>query len=230
MRVNSFGTRAYTYRVINGPNEFPVSLQTARSYLKIKTSVDDPLINLLISQATDFAEKFTGRDFITRSYQTFRDFFPNWCDSEGYYRCGDIPGLSGSISTINGNLGFEIRRSQLISVTEISYLRNSIPVVVDPAIFYNTLENDYSEILTNPNQTWPEDVDRRLQSITITFTCGFASSALDLPPWIKEGMLQHIALMYENRGDCMEGGSSKCLQFLPATAKGIYLQNRIQNL
>ena len=232
MRVNSFGTRAYTYRQTSVPSEFPISLQRVRSYLKLKSSADDDLLNILIAQATDFAEKFTRRVFISRNFETFRDFFPQYCNSEGYYLCGDIPGWGSSISTVGSNLGFEIRVSPLESITSIAYLKENVSTLVDPSIYYSTRENDYSEILTLPNQVWPQDADKRLQAITISFIVGYGINETAVPIWVKEGILQHIAFMYENRGDCVDSssGNCDCLNFLPATSKAIYLQNKIHSL
>ena len=228
MRFNNGGTRAYTYRVTVPPTVSPVTLATAKSYLKVTSTSDDALIQTLIDAATGFAEGFTRRDFITRTYETFRDFFPNWCDSEGYYACGNFPVFtSNTITSFTGHIGFELRRSPLQSVTSVQYLLDNVLTPVISTVFYNTLETDYSEVLTLNNQNWPENADVRLQAITITFITGFGDAAADMPAWVTEGILQHVANMYEDRGDCSE---CDCKNLLPTTARALYLQNRIINL
>ena len=231
-QFNPGGTRDYTYRVSIPPTQLPIDLATVKSYLKVSTSADDALINILIRSATDFAEGYTKRDFITRTYQTFRDFFPRWCNSEGYYSCGSVPGFFGNLSavTVGGNVGFEIERSPLQTVTSIQYLVDNVLTTVPTTTFYNTIEEDYSEILTLEDQLWPDNADRRLQTITITFVCGLGDKASDLPDWIATGLLQHIAMMYENRGDCIDTTGVNTAQFLPVTARLIYQQNRILNI
>ena len=234
-QLNVGGTRDYTYRVTVPPTQLPIDLATVKNYLKISTSADDALIDILIRSATDFAEEYTKRNFITRTYETFRDFFPRWCDSEGYYPCGNIPGFFGNLSAITtgGNVGFEIERSPLQSVTSIQYRVSNVLTPVVSTVFYNTIEEDYSEILTLDDQLWPDNADRRLQTITITFVCGFGATASDLPPWITTGLLQHIAMMYENRGDCIDAGrtaGASAAQFLPVTARAIYQQHRILDI
>lgn len=230
MRLAPPQSRAYTYRVISTAPTEPeaVSLATAKAYLKVTTDADNGLIEIFLFAAIDFAEKFTGRDFITREYETFRDFFSNTI-SEGYYTFGGNPALGTLfLDTNNGNVGFEIRRSPLQSIESIEYLKDGVltPVTTE---FYNTLETDYSEVLTVENARWPEDADRRLQAITITFKTGFGAADTDMPAWVTEGVLQHVANMYTNRGDCGGCGDTSGM-LLPLTAKLLYLQNRIENL
>lgn len=226
MRMAPAQHRAYSYTVTVPPDGLPVSLTKVKSYLKNPPTTDNDLINLLIRSATEYAEQFTRRDFITRTYETFRDFFPGV--SEGYYQFGENPSF-GNFSFNGGNIGFEIRRSKLQSIEKIEYFVNSALTPVDSAIFYNTIETDYSEVLTLDSNEWPTNADRRLQAIVITFKCGFGDDDTKMPPWVAEGILQHVAEMYANRGDCSELGDKSGL-FLPATARLLYLQNRIENL
>lgn len=217
--------RAYTYKVTEAPSVLAVSLATFKSHIKKTTSDEDALLTIYLNAAIDYCEKFTRRDLITRTYITFRDFFPGI--SEGYYRFGGVPSL-GSISTGGGNIGFEIRRSPLQSVESIKYLKVTVLTTVATTVFYNTVEEDYSEILTNDASSWPEDADRQLQAVQIEFKSGFGDAESDVPPWATEGILLHATQMSQDRGDCScEGGVKKSL---PSIANTIYLQNRIENL
>lgn len=232
MRFNPGGTRAYTYRVTVEPATLPIELATVKSYLKIPAAntLDDDILLVLMGAATDFAEEFTRRDFITRTYQTFRDYFPRWCNSEGYYACGRVPTFYGNLTSnvVGGNMGFELKRSPLQTVISIEYLVDNVITTVPDTTYYNTIENDFSEVLTLDNQVWPDNADRRLQSIIITFTAGFGDTPADMPDWLTTALLQHIAMMYENRGDCVDAsGGCACSQFLPITARAIYQQHRI---
>lgn len=231
MRIAPFDRRAYTYRIKTAPANLAVSLQTTKIHLKKTTSDEDAIITVYLKSAIDYAEQFTKRDFITRTYITLRDFFPGL--SEGYYQFGELPSLgSGSLSSAGGNIGFELRRSPLQSVTGINYFVLGTLAPVASNIFYNTIEHDYSEVLTNDGFEWPENADRRLQVIEIEFLTGFgdgdATSEPDTPPWAIEGILLHTAQLYRNRGDCSCEAGVK--QHLPASVRALYLQNRIENL
>lgn len=209
--MHSHQHRAWTYTVTDPPGTLAVSLDDVKEALKITSGSQDDLITSFINAAINYAEQFTRRDFITRTYETFRDDFPR-------SRC-QYP----------GNIGFELRRSKLQEIEKIEYFVAGVLTLVSASIYYNTIETDYSEVLTLQNNTWPTDVDVRLQAIKITFKTGFGDADTDMPPWIKEGVFQHVANMYANRGDCSDAVSSASL-FLPATARLLYLQNRIENL
>ena len=211
--------RAYTYKVKTGPADLAVSLDTLKSHLKITLSSEDALLTLYLKSAIDYCEKFSRRDLITRTYTTFRDFFPGI--SEGYYRFGNIP-------PGGGNTGFEIRRSPFQEVTSIKYLKDGTLTTVNASVFYNTVEDDYSEILTNDGSSWPTDADRQLQTIQIEFKSGFGDADGDVPHWDTEGILQHATQMYKDRGDC--SCDSGIESTLPNIARTLYLQNRIENL
>ena len=72
----------------------------------------------------------------------------------------------------------------------------------------------------------PEDTAVRMQAVTITFDCGFGTEA-NVPAEIKEAILLHATAMQSNRGDCDD---ASCANAVPAIAKAIYLQNRIENM
>lgn len=217
--------RAYTYKITVAPVNLAVSLATFKLHIKKTTSDEDVILTIYLKSAIDYCERFTRRDLITRTYITFRDFFPGI--SEGYYRFGEVPSL-GSLSTGGGNIGFEIRRSPLQSVVSIKYLVLTVLTTVATTIFYNTVEEDYSEILTNDASCWPTNADRQLQTIQIEFKSGFGDDDADVPPWATEGILLHATQMYKDRGDCScDSGLKKSL---PLTANALYLQNRIENL
>lgn len=217
--------RDYTYKVTTQPTVLAVSLITAKSHLKVTGATEDALITLYINAAIDFCEKITRRDLITRTYTTFRDFFPSPIQNEGFYPSGVLPSIGvGGISSIGANIGFEIRKSPLQSIESIKHLVSGSLVTLDSGIFYNTLEEDYSEVLTVQSKDWPTNTDQRLQSIEISFKSGFGDKECDIPQSYKIAILQHLTALYSNRGDCMDEGS------IPPAAKSFYLQNRIENL
>lgn len=210
-----FHGRAFTYQVISGPAVLAVSLSTFRDHSKTGAAVSDSLLTLYLQAAIKYGEQLTRRDFINRTYKTFRDFFPG---NEVF----NINSLANS-----GNVGFEIRRSKLQSVNSVKYLKDNVLTTVATSVFYNTFENDYSKILTLNNQVWPTDADNRLQAIEIEFVAGFGVDDTFIPDCIKEAILLHATQMLQNKGDCDDLNVKNTV---PAAAKVIYLQNRIENL
>ena len=228
--------RAYTYKVTVQPAELPIPLEVFKEFLKIDAgdTSQDELLTLFLGAATAYAEKLTKRCFIERTIDTFRDFFPSAYQNEGYYPFGDVPfGVSG-ISSSCENIGYEIRRSPLVSITEIKYtdFENAVQTVPN-TVYYNTSEEDYSEVVTLPGQEWPGDALRKMQNISITFVCGLSPDAATFQiehPNLFNAIMMHAVAMYENRGDCASDSCGACAMTAPAGAQGIYLQCQIINI
>ena len=115
----------------------------------------------------------------------------------------------------------------------LNQLKNENKIKVPNDKISNGLSvNDYSELLLADGQRWPTDIDNRLQAIEIEFKAGLgddADAVYAKAPWVKSGVLAHVANMYANRGDCGDCGDSSGA-YLPKVARHLYLQNRIENL
>lgn len=234
MRLAPPQSRAYTYKVTVPPAELPVSLEEFKQHINISHDLTDALLTTYLGAATEFAERYTGRCIIVRTINTFRDFFPSACQNEGYYSYGEIPtGANTAIYSQGGNVGFEIRKSPLVAVNEISYIDTSAAsVIVDTSIYYATFEADYSEVLNNEGFDWPENVARRMQAITIDFDCGLFPDQASVEACWKVAIMEHAASIWADRGDCGGGScsASDCGKLLPAAAKAFYEQKRIRNI
>ena len=213
--------RAFTYKVTVPPANLAVSLDTFKLHIKATSLENDTLLTLYLQAAITYCEQFTRRDLITRTYETFRDVFPGF---RGY----EPPFVNAAITT--GNIGFEIRRSPLQSIEKIEYLVSAVLTLVDDTIYYNTVETDYSEVLTLEGNSWPTDSDNRLQAIKITFKTGFGDDETDIPDQFQEAIMAHAAQMWANRGDCDISSSADVKAAVPPASRIIYMQNRIENL
>lgn len=215
--------RSYSYDLIVKPLIQPISLDLAKEYLNIRiadTSKDN-LISLFIEAATQYAENLTRKDFIARTYRTFRDFFT---EGAGIFFGQNFPGENYY------NIGWLLRRSPLISVESVSYLVGGITTLIANTVYYNTLEKNYSSIVLNEGQVWPSDKDRTMQSVIIDFRVGFGELQADIPAEIQNAILQIVSALYNNRGDCSQSGACDCATLAPIGAKSILMQNRIETL
>jgi uncharacterized phiE125 gp8 family phage protein len=201
---------AWPYIVTVAPTTLPLTINEVKEHLRLDLTdkTQDALLKVLIRAATDYAEKYTKKDLITRTYETFRDSFDD---------------------------SLEIRRSPLQSVTTVEYLKNGVFVTVSTDIYFATNSNTFAHLALKVNQVWPSDVDLQEQSVKITFKSGYGNNLSSAPDALREGILQHIAAMYENRGDCNEGRVSggsigNAQKFLPIDAQLIYDQFRIRSL
>lgn len=200
--------KAWPYIVTVPPASLPLTLTEVKTHLRIDLAdnSEDTYLTALIKTVTNYAEKFTKRDFITRTYATYRDSF---CDS------------------------LEIRRSLLQSITSVEYLKDDVLTLVSTDIYFATQSTTFSTLRLKENQLWPTDLDNQDQAVKIIFTAGYGNDS-DVPEDLKTAMLNHIASLYENRGDCDDrvSGStfSSAQAFLPVDTHLIYSMNAILTL
>jgi hypothetical protein len=115
-----------------------------------------------------------------------------------------------------------MRRSPFKSLTAFEYLVDGTFTAVDSTLYYTTQEPDYSRILLKDQATYPTDKDIQLQSIRIDFVAGYETTSSDLSnnhPELYLAILNHIAALYENRGDC---DLASVASSLPNTSKLLY--------
>jgi uncharacterized phiE125 gp8 family phage protein len=126
----------------------PIDLATAKAYLKVTSTSDDTLIQILIDAVTQWGEKYTTRDFRAKTWELFIDAFAD---------------------------RIEMRRSPVDTIDTVTRLVLGTPTAVAAAVFYLKKGTQFSEVLLNDGQEWPTDVDEREQAIEIEFsTVAFA--------------------------------------------------------
>lgn len=199
-------SKAFTYKVTVPPVNKAIDLTLLKEWLRISASdtSQDSVLNLIIDVVTEQAECITKRDFIERTYLTFRDEFPSELTQ-----------------------GFLIRRSKLQDVLSIKYFKDNILTTFDESPLQKTgftEENDFSTIFINEDECFPDDADNRPQVIQIEFTAGYGLLATDIPAKLRGALLQHAANFFENRGDC---SGDACVKAIPSVSKEIYSQHRI---
>jgi len=152
----------------------PVDLAEMKSYLKIPTSVtlDDDLLSTLIDIATDYAEKYTGRDVRANRWTLFLDEFPSRI-------C--------------------LRRDRVNKIISITRLVSTVATAVTASTYYIKRATQVSEILLMDGEDWPTDQDIIEHSIEVLFQT--EANPLH-QEGILGGIFKHVAFMYENRGDC----------------------------
>lgn len=196
-----------------------VSLADVKSWLKNPPSIESDKIEALIESATLTGEKISKRDFVNKTYKTFRDSFSDYPNSYGNY-AALVPDYSrpADLSEI------ELKKSKLQSVSSVKYFKDEVLTTVDDSVYYETEEYDYSRIALVDGQSWPSDVDNRLQAVVIEFVSGYGVDDEAVPADIKTAIKQHVANAFVNRGDCSDS------KWLPSGAEGVYRNNRIENI
>jgi len=154
----------------------PVSLSEVKTHLRIDTTDYDNILTPLIKTARNLAESYTGRDFINKTWELYLDCFKN---------------------------GLEIEKTKLQSITSIQYLLNNTLTTFDSSKYYLTKSSNYSQIFLKENESFPS-FDNIKQAIKITFISGYGATSSDIPQGLKNALLNHIAYLFENAGDCSD--------------------------
>lgn len=186
--------KKHLYRITTPPIELPVSLEEVKKHLglTITTSDQDDVINLLIGAAVEFAECYTSIDFIKRDYETLRDYFEN---------------------------SIKVERFKLNSVSSVEYLdKDNAWIIIDAGDYYKSDNGGFDNINIDCFKCWPMDKSCRESSIRIRFNSGLYDDAASVDPSVKTALLNHIAAMFTDRGDCGCDPES-CL---PCTSKLLY--------
>lgn len=188
----------YTYELVTEPAAKPLTLTQVKEHLRIDVTdtTDDDYLNVLIDVATDYAEKYTKRDFITRTWRTYRDCFPY----VNNYNCSGYDSV------------FVLRKAPVQSITSVEYLdSDNNTQAFDSSNYYIPKTNRFTQIVLDKNKSWPSDISDRKQSVIITFVSGYGDADTDVPDSLKQAMLLMIANLYTNRGDCSLDNCNACL-------------------
>jgi len=126
------------------PSAF-VSLDQAKSHLRVDHNQDDQQIAELVKAAIEKAEEYTNRSFAQQSWRTGYNFW---------------------------QAIFEMPRAPLVSVESINYIDTDGQWQVVPDTVYRVLTDPFPGLVVlAENQSWPDKQDA-LQTITIEYTSG----------------------------------------------------------
>jgi uncharacterized phiE125 gp8 family phage protein len=170
----------FRYQLIGGPSEEPITLEEAKTFLRVDFDEDDDLIASLITMARKTVEHRTRRALIT---QTWTLTLPCWpCDSViriekppvqsiGHVKFYDTTGVQQTISSSN------------------------YQVIAKP--------DSPGRVIPISGYSWPGLYDRE-EAIEVEFTTGYGG-VTDVPEEAKQAMNLLIAERYENREPTVVG-------------------------
>lgn len=201
-------SKPYYYNQTVAPVGQIVTLDTLKQHLNITTSDDDALLSIYLDTATNYAESFTRRDYLVRTYETLRDYW-DYSNKYGFDR--------------QDTENFLITKSPVNSIVSIEYLVDGVFTTLDSSIYYFLKSNDFSRILLVDGKTYPTDKDDRMQSIKIKFTAGTETP----PNSIINAIMNIVGALYADRGDC-NCDFDTVSRYVSGAARAILLQNRIE--
>lgn len=177
------------YEVVEKPCNTFLDLDLVKKHLEVTfgDTTNDFYIQSLIKAVVQFFELNTNTILLTTTFRLYLDFFP--------------PVI-------------EVRRKPNVTTTSIEYFKDDVLTVVDALTYYQLFSSRYPKILPVADSDWPTDADDRLQVVQVNFTAGYGATFDNVPADIVNALMQQIANMYENRGDCsdFDSGMSKSVR------------------
>lgn len=162
-------------RLVVPPATLPVTLAEAKAHLCVDFVDHDEIISGMISAATDYAQRFSGRAFVEQTWELMIDAFPT---SE-----------------------IKIPYPPLISVVSLKYYSSVGNETTLDASTY-TVDNVSEPGWVVPSSSgWPTALDA-INAVIIQFRAGYET---DIPASIKSAILLTIGTLYANRETVIVG-------------------------
>lgn len=195
-------------KVITAPAFEPVSLSEAKNHLKVDNDADDALITLYITAAREHCEDYLNMALPIATFEQSFDRFPVTHRARTH------------LGPVN-RTEFELWRSPLIAVSQVTYRDNSGDDQTLAAGVY--VVDNYRQppvVALAENASWPV-VSNEPGVIKVRFTAGFATAAA-IPATAKIAILLMVADWYDNREDAYSS--------IPKTSQRVLDMLRVQTL
>lgn len=165
-----------SYQLVTGPAVEPITLNEAKAYLRVDTTVEDSLITALIVAARRQVEARTLRPLCSQTWKYFLD--------------------SSEIQNL-----IYLNKAPVTNIDSITYIDpNGDSQTIDSSNYSKDLNANPAkiEIKNMPS------IIQGLAVMSIQFDCGYGGAS-DVPQDIKQAMLFIIGHLYENRQDVLTG-------------------------
>jgi len=175
-------------KLIISPTQEPITLQEAKSHLRVDATDDDILISSLITAAREYCEAFQNRAYITQTWEFWLDDWP----VEGYISIPKPP------------------LQEIVSVKYYDAVGYENTFAAEN--YYLDDKNQPGGLVLAYGKSWPSTTLCPSNGICITFTAGYGTAA-QVPVRVKQAMLLLIGHWYENREAVLTGSISKEIEF-----------------
>jgi uncharacterized phiE125 gp8 family phage protein len=173
----------FSFSLVTPPALEPVTLLEAKAHARIDSTADDALVTNLIIAARQWAERTTGRAFITQTWKLAIDMLP----IEKYW-----PDDAHSIN---------LPRSPLQSVTSVQYYDdNDAATLWATSNYFVDTSREPGRLVLRSGSVWPSPT-RVANSMIVTYVAGYGSDASSVPEPIKTAIRELVGHLYEHRGD-----------------------------
>jgi len=186
----------------------PITLQDVKDYLRVEDAQDERVLQDLIETARRFCEEHTKRAIMPQTLTLTVDAYDELADPlwEGW--------KTGPYINYYKNY-IDLARCPVVSVTSVkTYNDADVATTMSASQYYVDNVREPARVVLRTGETFPTAL-RVANAIEVVYVAGYSNQAT-VPSPLKIGMLQHIAFLYEHRGDMYEGVK------MPASIKTLY--------
>ncbi|HUS95667.1 MAG TPA: head-tail connector protein [Hyphomicrobiaceae bacterium] len=161
--------------IVTPPAIEPVTVDEAKSHLRINFATDDTYLGELIIAAREYAEDFLRRALITRTYDLYLDDFPS----------------TGAIALPRPPLQLVSSVKYVDTDGDVQDLTENTDYVVDAV-------SEPGWVVMAEDASWPE-VKQTVNAVIIRFIAGYGDAGTDILAAHKLAIKHMIAEWYEHR-------------------------------
>ena len=204
--------------VTTEPTQEPVTLQEVKEYLRLEDSVDERNLRPMVEAARRYAEEYLNRSLMSQTLTLYLDTFsdkdnPLW---EGV-RTGPYMNYHKDYILLP--------KSPVTSVTSVkTYDDEDTATTFASTRYYVDTASEPARVVLRTGETFPTAL-RVANAIEVIYVAG-QSSPYSIAEPIRLGILQHVAFLYEHRGDM--GEYQQALKMPPMIAT-LYAPYRIHS-
>ena len=204
-------------RVSTGPSVEPLALSDVKSYLRISGSGEDTLLGTMIETVRVFCEDFINRALITQTVTLTLDA-TNEIDDPLWDGTRTGPYLNFYKDFIS------LPKAPIQSVTTVkTFADDDTATTMSSTKYYVDISRDPGRVVLRTGETWPTAL-RVANAIEVVYVAGYGDAASDVPAPLKLGMMQHIAYLYDQRGDMKDYLQTRAM---PPAVQNLYMPFRI---
>ena len=181
----------------------PISVVETKAHLRLEHNDEDDYIVALIGAATDWAQHFCNRYFMTTSVDCLLDDFPP--------------------------RSIWLAASPIQTVDSVQYTDDSSAVVtLDPSTYVLDLSQEPAILNPAIDKEWPKNVhSEATNAVRISITAGYGNLARQVPQSIRHGIKMLIGHWYENRQSVEVLERAARVGEIPQTAKMLLYPYRV---
>lgn len=184
-------------KITSQTNITPVTLNEVKQTLRIDPDNfdQDAELTMMLRSSIKVLEEYTGRSFITKTYELALDRIPYTQDDRLIEGFSTGPFMDRTSNYIT------LPKSPLVAVSSFKYYNDAdVESTFATSNYYVDNYSDTPKIVLRRSQTFPDVASLRVaNAFIITFTAGYGTAPKDIPETLKQAINIYTSHLYENR-------------------------------